>query len=355
MARINVRSRRFLIPAVLILLVVSLFAWRIVQAGAEREAAPTVEQLRAERGVPVTVATALSAPLVVWREYSGNVAGASEAVVTARTNDPITAVTVSAGARVSAGQVLVRQSGDASAARVRQATAALNQAQSLVNRLRPLQQAGAISDQEWEQAQTQLELAAADLAAARGVLALTSPLSGTVTDVPARPGMIPAPGDVLVRIADLSRIAVFLRVTAGEAAELRVGQLARTGFGAEGRIERVALQADPATRLVEVEIRFPPATGLIPGTLASVQIRVAERDQAVQVPRAAVRDGQVWVVDGDERAVRRAVQAGIESRDMIEVTSGILPGDRVVVEGGALLSEGAAVRIVNETGARTDV
>jgi multidrug resistance efflux pump len=84
--------------------------------------------------------------------------------------------------------VLVRQAGETSAARVRQAEAARSQAQRTVERLRPLHGAGAICDQEWDQALTQLELATTDVVTARDVLTLTSPLSGTVTEVMARPG-----------------------------------------------------------------------------------------------------------------------------------------------------------------------
>jgi multidrug efflux pump subunit AcrA (membrane-fusion protein) len=75
---------------------------------------------------------------------------------------------------------------------------------------------------------TQLELATADVAAARDVLTLTSPLAGTVTEVIARPGMIPSSGDPLVRVADLSQLVVYLRVSASEAAEIREGQPARS-------------------------------------------------------------------------------------------------------------------------------
>jgi hypothetical protein len=107
---------------------------------------------------------------------------------------------------------------------------------------------------------------------------------------------------------------------------------------------RIALQADPATRLVEVEVGFPPEAGLIPGTLATVQVEIAQRTDAVQVPRAAVRDGQVWVVGEDGRAARRSVQVGLQSRDRLEILAGLQPGERVVVEGGALLSDGARVR-----------
>jgi membrane fusion protein, multidrug efflux system len=118
-----------------------------------------------------------------------------------------------------------------------------------------------------------------------------------------------------------------------------------------GQVDRVALQADPATRLVEVEVGFPPGTGLIPGTLATVRIETASRASAVQVPRSAVRDSYVWIVTDDGRAARREVQTGIRGTEVIEIVGGLEPGERVVVEGGALLSEGAVVRVVNEGGA----
>jgi HlyD family secretion protein len=78
-----------------------------------------------------------------------------------------------------------------------------------------------------------------------------------------------------------------------------------------------------------------------------VRIGVASREQAVQVPRAAVRDGAVWVVDAEGRANRRPVVLGLQGREMVEVASGVRPGEQVVVDGGALLSDGAVVRIVN--------
>jgi membrane fusion protein, multidrug efflux system len=356
MAKLDMRSRRVWIPAAIAIGLVVIIIVRIVQAGQAQPAEQTVDQLRAERGVPVTVAAVMAGPLEVWREYNGTVSGTNEGVVRARTGDQISAVPVTVGTRVGRGQVVVRQAGQGTEARVRQAQAALNQAQRTVERLRPLHEAGAISDQEWEGALTQLELSRADMAAAADMLNLTSPLAGTVTEVIARPGMIPSPGDPLVRVADLSRLVVYLRVTATQAAELREGQPARSSGSAEGQVQRVALQADPATRLVEVEVSFPPAAGLIPGTLATVQIGVAEREQAVQVPRAAVRDGRfVWIVDANDRAQRREVTVGLEGREMIEVSSGLQPGDRVVVEGGALLTEGALVRVVTTASGGGDV
>jgi membrane fusion protein, multidrug efflux system len=351
MAKIDIRERRVWIPGLIGIALLALVVFRVIQASTPGEAVPTVEQIREEQGIPVVVEQVSAGELRATRELNGSVSGAREALVRARSGDQITAVPVSVGDRVTSGRVLVRQSGEATGARVRQAQAARTQAQRTVERLRPLQEAGAISDQEWEQALTQLELARADVAAVGDALTLTSPLAGTVTEVTARPGMIPSPGDPLVRVADLSQLVVYLRAGAAEASEIREGQRAwLAGTGTEGRVRRVALQADPATRLVEVEVAFAPAAGLIPGTLATVQIEVASREGVLQVPRSAVRDGTVWVVDEQGRSERRQVQVGLQSRDRVEILSGLRSGERVVVEGGSLLSDGAIVRIVQSGG-----
>lgn len=157
MAKIDFRETRVWLPTVLAVLLIGVVILRVVQASAPGEPTPTVEQIREEQGIPVTVATVAGGGLAVVREFNGSVSGAREAVVRARSGDQITAVPVAVGARVGAGAVLVRQSGEASGARVRQAQAARLQAQRTVDRLRPLHEAGAISDQDWEQALTQLE------------------------------------------------------------------------------------------------------------------------------------------------------------------------------------------------------
>jgi membrane fusion protein, multidrug efflux system len=338
--------RRLWLPLVVLCALVALAVVRVMQATAEREPVQTVEQIRQERGVPVAVAAVEQGALEVWRELSGTVSGVQESVVRARSGDRIVSVPVTVGQRVRRGQVLVEQAGETSEARARQAETARRQAERYVDRMRPLHEAGAISDQEWETATTQLELAEADLAAARDPLVLTSPLAGVVTNVPARPGMIPDSGDPLVRIADLSRFVVYLRASAAQAEELRQGQLARLATRAiEGRVRRVALQADPETRLVEVEVEFPADARLILGTLARVEVQVAGRRDALSIPRDAVRDGTAWVVGDDRRATRRTLTLGLETRDRVEVLDGLAPGERVVIEGASRLSDGALVRL----------
>jgi HlyD family secretion protein len=106
------------------------------------------------------------------------------------------------------------------------------------------------------------------------------------------------------------------------------------------------------SRLLEVELTFPgigaDSVRAVPGTLVTAQIEVGQRARTLLVPRAAVRDGVAWVVDAEGVAHRREVTAGLEGDGQVEILSGLAPGERVVVAGASLLSDGARTRIVGD-------
>ncbi|NJD19414.1 MAG: HlyD family efflux transporter periplasmic adaptor subunit, partial [Gemmatimonadetes bacterium] len=168
-----------------------------------------------------------------------------------------------------------------------------------------------------------------------------------VTDILVTAGSFPGSGDDLVRVSDLSRVQVILNLSPDQAAELARGQQAfLPAQQTQGEVTRIALQADPETRLVEVELTFPGSASVIPGTLVESEVVVGRKDQALVVPRAALQNGSVWVVGEGDRVQLRTVQLGLQARDRIEVLSGLEPGERVVVAGASLLSEGALARVV---------
>lgn len=334
--------------AVVLLAVVVL---RIVQASRGAPEAPEVDEIRARSGIPVEVAVAREGPLVVQREFTGALRGIQSVTIRAKTGDEILDIPVHVGQRVRAGQVVIRQSSQGSMASVQQAEAAHEQARRTVERLRPLHERGAISEQDWDNAQTALRVAEANLEAARRSVDLVSPIAGVVTDILLTRGSMPESGDPLMRISDLSRVQVVLQVSPEQARELALRQAATVpAHGLTGAVSRVALQANPVSRLMEVELTFPgigaDSTRAVPGTLVTVLIEVGQRASALLVPRAAVRDGVAWVVDADDVAHRREVTAGLEGGGLVEIVSGLAPGERVVVAGASLLSDGARTRVV---------
>ena len=107
-------------------------------------------------------------------------------------------------------------------------------------------------------------------------------------------------------------------------------------------------QIDPQTNLLNVRLSVANRGGVLrAGAFASAQIIIRAKPLAVVVPQSSVlaRDGKnlVLVVGTDDKAHERPVTLGGERGKLIEITSGLKAGERVIKEGGYQLDDGAAV------------
>jgi multidrug efflux system membrane fusion protein len=93
---------------------------------------------------------------------------------------------------------------------------------------------------------------------------------------------------------------------------------------------------------------------LWPGGFVNVRLRVDTRRNATVVPPAAIQRGPlgtyVYVVGDSLTASRRPVEVGHEDLHTSIIDSGLHPGERVVIDGAARLSDGRAVSIVPTPG-----
>jgi RND family efflux transporter MFP subunit len=124
-----------------------------------------------------------------------------------------------------------------------------------------------------------------------------------------------------------------------------------------GRIRRIFPGADPATRLVPVEVALDAesARSARPGFLARVSFALEPRDGVRLVPASAVVGGgasQAVLVGIDGRANRRMVQTGVSAAGNVEIVSGVEEGEVVVIAGVNTLRDGMAVREVPEGSSR---
>lgn len=109
-------------------------------------------------------------------------------------------------------------------------------------------------------------------------------------------------------------------------------------------------QVDATTGTIKLKANFPnERLALWPGAFVTVRLKVATRPDAVVVPPVAVQRGPagpyVYVVGSDNIANRRAVTIDHEDLHDAIVSAGLKPGELVVVDGAARLTEHAAVRI----------
>jgi membrane fusion protein (multidrug efflux system) len=117
----------------------------------------------------------------------------------------------------------------------------------------------------------------------------------------------------------------------------------------DGRFSFADRQVDPTTGAIQMTALFPnPGNILRPGQYALVRAVTGEDKGALLVPQPAVTELQggyeVDVVGADNRVATRSVQVGDRVGTMWVISSGLKPGDRVVVEGQQKIRPGNQVQ-----------
>ncbi len=235
---------------------------------------------------------------------------------------------------------------------------------------------GAGTQRDLDQALTAFERAVAEVdyaraqvqqAEARRVVAqvdldettVEAPFDGVVTRTFVDEGAYVGPGTPLFALADLHAVEITAGVADRYYPRLVVGRTeasvevdACPGERFSGRVCRIRPAMDQATRTVPVTIEVPNGDShLTGGMYARVRLVLEQRDDVPVVPDAAlVRTAgavRAYVVE-DGRIRVRPVTLGLTEGATCEVTDGLRPGERVVLRGQRLLSEGMAVRPIEK-------
>lgn len=219
--------------------------------------------------------------------------------------------------------------------------------------------AGLVADTDLEAARARLREAEAALEDARIALAqcgLRSPRSGTVYDLPVRPGDWVETGALVARVGEIATLRVAIYVDEPELGRVKAGLPVQITWDAapgktwQAGVEKMPTQITPlGTRMVgEVWAKCEnPALDLPPGANVNVRIRSQVVENAVTVPKAALRrQGEemgAFVLSG-QRIEWRRVEIGAASEVKAEVRSGLRPGEAVALPADRPLSAGMEVQ-----------
>jgi Cu(I)/Ag(I) efflux system membrane fusion protein len=179
-------------------------------------------------------------------------------------------------------------------------------------------------------------------------IAYLSPSDGVVLERSATTGMMAEAGDVLFRIADMSKVWVIADVPEFDAATIRQGAHATVrvrnlpGKTFEGSVDLIYPELQSQTRTAKVRIELSNVEGLLLANMyAEVEIASGDTAPVVAVPNSAVidtGDRQVVFVDkGEGRFEPRDVALGARGDDRTEIRKGIEAGDKIVVSANFLL------------------
>lgn len=344
------------------------------------------EPQQAPGPTPVGVVTVREQPVALTTELPGRTAAYETSEVRPQVNGLIRARLFTEGDFVRQGQPLYRIDPSPYEAEVASARAALARAQAMIastaalaRRYEELVKINAIARQEYDNAVAAANQARAEVAAQRAALrsaqidlartTIRAPISGRIGRSIYTTGALvtAAQTDPLTTIQRLDPIYVDIQQSSADLLRLReqilAGEVARDGaarvrlrletgstYPQEGSLRFADVTVDPTTGSQTIRAVFPnPQNLLLPGMFVRAELVEGTRIDGILVPQRAVsRDergrGTVMVVGKDNKVEIRPVEANRTVGTDWLVTSGLRPGDRVIVEGGMMLAPGAPVK-----------
>jgi Cu(I)/Ag(I) efflux system membrane fusion protein len=193
-------------------------------------------------------------------------------------------------------------------------------------------------------------------------ITVTAPFSGTIIEKPAIEGMRFSTGDPLFKIANLSKVWVMADVAEQDLGTIHQGQPAHMSFVAypgrsfDGTVDFIYPSLITSTRTGRVRIVLANKDGLLRESMyATVTIDpgVASSMSALSVPESAVIDSGgaqiVLVAKGQGQFEPRPVRIGVRGNRVVQILSGLKPGEQVVAGANFLIDAESNLRAALRT------
>lgn len=306
--------------------------------------------------------------------FTGSIEAVEETVISAKVAGRVSQVMVENGAAVTAGQPLVllenQEYANALAinrAALKKAEANLANTRANFQRFKELYEGKAISQKDFETAETGFNVAEADYHSAAAAVdnaaesmrntSINSPLNGVVAGRNVNVGQVLSPGVPLMSVKDISSVYVLVNVEQKDLAKITSGQKAKVTVDTyvdrkfDGVVEIMNPAANKAARVFETKIKVDNQERLLkPGMFGKVEIKTGEAQEVLVVPQEALTGKQgmyfVFLAEGD-KVKRQQVEIGQVIDQLVEIKSGLSVGQKVVVTNVNKLKDQDRVKIAD--------
>jgi RND family efflux transporter MFP subunit len=294
-----------------------------------------------------------------YLEVQGNVDTKENILVQPEFSGTLTSLTVTAGQRVTKGQILGKIDDGGMSQQLASLENQYALAKTTYERQKNLWDKKIGSEIQFLQAQTQMVAAQKGVAQMKAQLAKTvirAPFSGTIDEVFVEKGQVVAPSALgLMRIVNLGNMFVSTSVPETYIGKLKVGTevdvyLTSLGKTYKGKVRQVGNFINPNNRSFGIEVSVPnPDNMLRPNQVAKLKIIDYTNNKAIVVPTNVVQeDGEgnkfIYTVEGSNgktgTAKKVKVTPGKSSNNVTEILSGLTAEDIIVTDGVNSISEG---------------
>ncbi|MGH7702320.1 MAG: efflux RND transporter periplasmic adaptor subunit [Gemmatimonadales bacterium] len=312
----------------------------------------------------VTEAVAKARPYRLTTTSIGTVLALNSITLRNELAGTVSRMNLTPGRVVEAGTLLVGLDVSVEEAELQALEAEADLSETTLVRLQRLREAQATSQEEVDQARAARDVALAQVARTRAIIArktIRAPFRARVGLSDVHIGQYLTEGTELTTLQGVDPAAnVDFTVSQSVAASLREGQTVAVFTAGDpgprsARIVAIDARVDPTTRnaLVRARLSHAPA----PGASVRVEVPVGPQTTVVSIPVSALRKGpggdHVFLIAADSSGRRRAhprpVQSGTVVGDDVVILAGLNPGDEVATSGSFKLREGVLVAVAGDS------
>jgi membrane fusion protein (multidrug efflux system) len=286
-------------------------------------------------------------------EILGTVQAAKRAVISSRISGNIVELLVAPGSRVQQGEKLVQINAEEISAKMMQAKAQLDQASRNLQREKKLLAKKAATPEAVKALEDSEKIARAYYQGARTMLSYTTisaPFDGLITRKLIDIGDLATPGRPLLHMENINELQVLADVPETIVQNIHLGMemhitIPTSNLAIQGMVSEIAPAADPQSRTVPIKLNIENHKSLRSGQFARVTLPGAEV-QTILVPAEGILPlGQMErvfiAVDGKARL--RLVRTGKRYQQGVEILSGLIPGDSLILTTNNLLKDGQPI------------
>ena len=293
---------------------------------------------------------------------AGSVIPDEEVDLSFESSGKIVAIYFTEGSHVQKGELLAKINDNPLQAQLKKLEAQIPLAQDRVYRQRALLAKDAVSQEAFEQVQTELEKLMADIDLVKANIAQTelrAPFDGIIGLRNVSEGAYTSPSTVIAKLTKISPLKIDFSIPERYSGEVKAGT--RISFSMDrgdgvmqkyqATVYAVESKVDLTTRTLNVRATYPNVReDILPGRLASIEITKQEIHDALTVPSESVipEMGKDIVYKYENGVAQpKEIKMGIRTESRVQVLEGLSVGDTVIVSGVMQLRMGMKVSIDN--------
>ena len=287
----------------------------------------------------------------------GTIEAIEEITVVSEINAMVVNIPFTEGSQIAKGELIAQLDDSQLAAEVLSAEALYAQSLATYNRVKKVVEQKAGTPQDLDDALASLKVAEANLKLAQARLDKTrivAPFNGMIGSRRVSVGSFLRTGDAITELANLNEIRINFSAPERFLSELKRGSEVIVyspvypGHEVKGRIIAIEPIIDSDTRTARIVAKVQnPGQKFRPGMSANVSVILSQRPEALTIPTEAVfangNQSFVYIVNADSTVAPAPVILGLQMSDVVEISSGLQEGMKIITAGHQKLFPGAKV------------